>query len=97
MRRSGSATTRAQRGRWSSTRSATAAQQACAESSAAVGDASDEQVDTGVVRAGGVVAGQRVEVGAVDLPVAHRSAVEYAEAGDAAAVAVELGAEVGLR
>lgn len=72
-------------------------EQVCAESSAAVGDTADKEVNTGVVRAGGVVAGQWVEVGAVDLPVAHRGAVQYAEAGGAAPVAVQLGAEMVLQ
>ena len=73
------------------------AEQGGAEAAAAVGDAADEQVDAGVVRPGRVVAGERVEIGAVDLPVAHRGAVQHAEAGHAAAVAVELGAQVVAR
>lgn len=72
-------------------------QQGAAQAVGAVGDAADEQVQAGVVRPGRVEAGDRVEVGAVDLPVAHGCAVEDAEAGQAAAVAVQLRAQMGLR
>ncbi|CAM5505970.1 hypothetical protein SCYAM73S_04205 [Streptomyces cyaneofuscatus] len=90
LRRSGSATTRPQRGRLSSTRSATARSRVVPTPLPPVAHAPDEEVDAGVVEAGGVVAGQRVQVGAVDLPVAHGCSVEDAEAGEGAAVPFEL-------
>ncbi len=69
-------------------------EQGGAEAPAAAGGGPEQQVQSGVVRPGRVVRGERVEVGAVDLPVAHRGVVEQSEAGQAAAVAVELVAQV---
>ena len=72
------------------------AQQCGAEAAPAVGDAADHQVDPGVVGTGRIVTGQGIEVCPVDLPVAHRRAVQNAEAGDAASVAGELRAQMPL-
>src|SRR5690606_6484286 len=52
--------------------------------------ATDQQMNAHVVRQDGAVAGQRIEVGPVDLPVAHRLTVEQAEAWRAASVAADL-------
>jgi hypothetical protein len=61
-----------------------------ADASSTVGDTTDEEVDTGVVRAGPVVVGERVEIGPVDLPITHRGPVEHPETRDTAAVSLQL-------
>src|SRR5690606_9516517 len=66
------------------------ADQEAAEAPPPVARGADEDVQAGVEGPGRVVTGQRIQVRAVDLPVAHRRAVEDAEARHAAALAGEL-------
>src|SRR3954447_7507148 len=52
-------------------------EKSAAETAPSIGDGADEEMDAGVVRSDRIVASQRIQICPVDLPVAHRSALQH--------------------